>query len=392
MIKKVISFSKSKYYGKPLFPDLGVSSTIYYKDKPIKGNETRVLNDMKETYTSLGLEDRACKKFVSTLYNQSTELVMSSIETTPELGVEIDNMSLTRLYELAGIEGQGNYQTYIEQCINSNYSPMLEIKGENDSDGYGVFVMAQAIKEGQFIGTFSGELRDSYEDSAYNIALQSITSPLNRESEKVITIEPISIGNHTRFINSDIFGCNSNVEPIKVAYRGVVVCCLVATKDISKDEELLADYGIYNRIAVAQGIQPGNKMYNESKLHAGDLLLEMANETNKGTPNLELVKLAKDSYKKVNKDNDYYYSVSQVCTIACIMTGLIQISPEGIEKGDIIAALSRIKEVENIIKSISEETQEKHPEIKQVLQDRTNSIKDARSMLGDLMKQLRLTQ
>lgn len=128
-------------------------------------------------------------------------------------------------------------QKYAGDVHTKHHAPMV-LRWISDVVGYGVFA-GQDIKKGDFIGEYSGVLRE-VQKSSDNLDYAWYYS-LDGVDGKKLVVDGKKQGNELRFINH---AKNPNTIRIDVLGKdGIFHVVYIASKDIKKDEQLTVSYG-----------------------------------------------------------------------------------------------------------------------------------------------------
>lgn len=142
-----------------------------------------------------------------------------------------------QMYRQAVQQHEQSSQKYARAVQNKHYAPMY-LEWISDVIGYGVFA-AHDIKQGDFIGEYSGVLR-SVKDSGDNLDYAWYYTIDGLDGKKLV-VDGKSQGNELRFINH---AKDPNTIRIDVLGKdGIFHVCYIASQDIAKDEQLTVSYG-----------------------------------------------------------------------------------------------------------------------------------------------------
>lgn len=152
------------------------------------------------------------------------------------------------------IDDEVNLKEYTRKyapAVASKKSAPMYLKWVSDVVGYGIYA-TQDIKSGDFIGEYTGVLRqvkDDKDDLDY-----AWYYTLDSHDGKKLVIDGKEIGNELRFINHAL---NPNTMRIDVlGHDGHFHLCYVAARDIPKDHQLTVSYG--SGYWSSRGVKPEN--------------------------------------------------------------------------------------------------------------------------------------
>ncbi|OGH98720.1 MAG: hypothetical protein A2X42_02225 [Candidatus Margulisbacteria bacterium GWF2_38_17] len=146
--------------------------------------------------------------------------------------VEFANMSVTdRLALILNYLRNRKYYYFIDKGITAN----VYISYINERIGYGLFA-DEDIKKNSWIGEYSGRLHlanGKREESEYGWLYPTMKN-------NIFTIEASKYGNYTRYVNHSF---KPNVVARSIYFKDYWHFGYVAIKAISKNEQLLVNYG-----------------------------------------------------------------------------------------------------------------------------------------------------
>lgn len=224
------------------FPDKGLPKSIFYEWNPIE-NLQELITHINAHYDSIGTPSKHILGLVNTVLDNrpfKTQISTSLPEVSPE--------DVAQLCTGANIPLTETYAQYIENCIFYNAAPALSLIPDALYGGFDVVANAH-IPKNSFIGIYAGEINtlslgpQTPTEYASIVPDHHATDTL-KTGQSISVIDATSFGNHTRFINTALHPDDNNVAPEWVTYATIPVMALLATRDITPGQSLLADYGI----------------------------------------------------------------------------------------------------------------------------------------------------
>lgn len=128
-------------------------------------------------------------------------------------------------------------QLYRQELLEGKTAPIY-IKWIDQNIGYGAFA-AKNITSGEFIGEYTGLVRQIYRDQAERNTY-CLHYPTKMWSLKYFAVDAMNEGNLVRFINHSN---HPNLQSLCLIDRGLVHQVLVANRAIMQGEQLTYNYG-----------------------------------------------------------------------------------------------------------------------------------------------------
>jgi SET domain-containing protein len=132
---------------------------------------------------------------------------------------------------------------HCKNCVLQLDRPQRTFVGESSVHGWGLYA-GEDIPNGGFLGRYKGELISKKEADRRDVVYEAIGRRYVFSVDEEHDIDAYTVGNKMRFINEPWDGDDINSAFISLScHSGIRLVGVVATRDISRGQEIFVDYG-----------------------------------------------------------------------------------------------------------------------------------------------------